>query len=324
MREILISDTIDKDFFAMRRLNLDHLHAFGEVVATGGFSAAAQRLNLTQPAVSLQIRQLEQRLGVALIERAGRRAAPTAAGRDLLTHMQAIDGAVAGATEAMAAHASGIAGRVRLGTGATACIYLLPSVLRRLRRRFPRLEIVVSTGNTPDMLRAIEENAIDLGLVTLPAAGRALQVTPLIEDEMVAIAAAEDRRLPTKVTPAALAQAPVVLYEPGANTRRVVDDWFLAAGHSLKPAMQLGSVEAIKQLVGAGLGLGLLPRMAVASWAGRGPLIVRSLTPRLYRGLGLVIRRDKPPSRALREVVVALQRLSSGETRFASSGRRTG
>ena len=293
----------------MRSLNLDHLRAFGEVVAAGGFSAAAARLNLTQPAVSLQVRQLEQRLGVELIERVGRRATPTAAGRELLAHMRAIEGAVAEATEAMAAHATGVAGRVRLGTGATACIYLLPPVLRRLRKRFPGLEIVVSTGNTPDMLRAIEENAIDLGLVTLPAAGRALQVTPLVEDEMVAIAGPEERRLPARVTPAALAELPLVLYEPGANTRRVVDDWFMAAGLSLKPAMQLGSVEAIKQLVGAGLGLGLLPRMAVADRASRGGLAVRSLTPRLDRQLGLVLRRDKPQSRALREVLAALHRL---------------
>lgn len=293
----------------MRGLNLDHLRAFAEVVAAGGFSAAALRLNLTQPAVSLQVRQLEQRLGIELVERAGRRATPTAAGRELLIHMRAIDGAVAGAIEAMSAHASGIAGRIRLGTGATACIYLLPPVLRRLRRRFPGLEIVVSTGNTPDMLRAIEENALDLGLVTLPAAGRALQVTPLVEDEMVAVTGPDDRPLPAKVTPAILAERPVVLYEPGANTRRVIDDWFLAAGLSLKPAMQLGSVEAIKQLVGAGLGMGLLPRMAVAQPTSRGTLSVRSLSPRLHRRLGLVMRRDKPQSRALGEVLAALQRL---------------
>ncbi|WP_119421612.1 LysR family transcriptional regulator [Desertibaculum subflavum] len=294
----------------MRSLNLDHLRAFGEVVATGGFSAAAARLNLTQPAVSLQVRQLERRLGVELVERTGRRATPTAAGRELLAHIRSIDGAVAGAMEAMAAHATGVAGRVRLGTGATACIYLLPTVLRRLRKRYPGLEIVVGTGNTPDMLRAIEENTLDLGLVTLPAAGRALQVTPLLRDEMVAIAAPGDRRLPAKVTAAALATQPVVLYEPGAHTRRVVDDWFLAAGQSLKPAMQLGSVEAIKQLVGAGLGLGLLPRMAVAQMASRGPLAVRPLAPRLYRELGLVVRRDKPSSRGLAEVIRALGRMA--------------
>ncbi len=171
----------------MRGLNLDQLHTFASVIELGGFSAAAQRLNLTQPAVSLQIRQLERRLGVRLVERVGRRATATAAGQDLLDHVRRIEAAVAGAVDAMAYHATGTVGRVRLGTGGTACIYLLPPILRDLRRRYPTLEIVVSTGNTADMLKAIEANSIDVGLVTLPAAGRMLQVTPVLDDEFVAI-----------------------------------------------------------------------------------------------------------------------------------------
>src|SRR5205807_3345447 len=126
----------------MRRLSLDHLQTLSDVVELGSFSAAARRLNLTQPAVSLQIKQLEGRLGVRLIERIGRRAHPTAAGRDLLDHVKRVRAAVAGALDAMACHREGGISRVRLGTGATACIYLLPPVLRELRGRFPSLEIV--------------------------------------------------------------------------------------------------------------------------------------------------------------------------------------
>src|SRR5437588_574393 len=139
----------------MRGLNLDHLRTFAAVVDQKSFSAAASRLGVTQPAVSQRVRQLEQRYGVKLIERVGRRAAPTAAGTELLSHARNIETALAAANDAMAPHARGAAGRVRLGTGATACIYLLPVALRDLRRRFPALEIVVSTGNTPDMLRAV-------------------------------------------------------------------------------------------------------------------------------------------------------------------------
>src|SRR5271156_1820858 len=106
----------------MRALNLDQLAAFAAVVELGSFSAAAARLNLTQPAISFQIRQLERRLGLRLVERIGRRARPTAAGLDLLPHIRQIDAAVAGAIKAMTYHTQGIAGRVRLGTGATACI----------------------------------------------------------------------------------------------------------------------------------------------------------------------------------------------------------
>ncbi|HMG49587.1 MAG TPA: LysR family transcriptional regulator [Inquilinus sp.] len=289
----------------MRGLNLDQLRTFCEVIQASSFSAAAARLNLTQPAVSLQIRQLEAKLGVRLIERVGRRATPTAAGADLLAYAGQIEAAVATAVEAMAEHATGAIGRVRLGTGATACIYLLPPVLRALRRRLPSLEIVVSTGNTSGILQLLEENAIDIGLVTLPAPGRAFQVTPLLEEEFLAVVPAEADDLPPEVTPAVLAHRPVVLYEPGGQTRRIVDDWFAAAGISLKPVMALGSVEAIKQLVGAGLGCAVLPGMAVPADETR--LVAHPLSPRLHRQLGLVLRRDKPLTRGLRETIAALQ-----------------
>ena len=290
----------------MRGLNLDQLRTFATVVEQKSFSAAAARLGVTQPAVSLQVRQLEKRFGVKLVERVGRRAAPTAAGADLLTHARDVEAALAAASEAMAPHVAGAAGRVRLGTGATACIYLLPPLLRDLRRRFPALEIVVSTGNTPDMLRAIDENRIDVALVTLPAAGRMLDVRPVLDDEFVVVAP-RGTKLPREMTAAELAKLPLVQYEPGANTRRVVDDWALRAGRPLKAVMELGSVEAMKELVGAGLGCSVLPRMSL-----RGkhePFVVRSLKPRLYRKLALVLRRDKPLTRGLRELVRAITAL---------------
>ena len=122
----------------MRGFNLDQLGTFVEVIERGSFSAAADRLDLTQPAVSLQVRQLEKRLGVRLIERVGRRARPTPAGGELLVHARHIAEAVAAAQESLAPYASGAIGRVRIGSGATACIHFLPSVLRDLRQRICR------------------------------------------------------------------------------------------------------------------------------------------------------------------------------------------
>src|SRR5690606_12777855 len=116
----------------MRGLNLDHLRIFLDVIELGSFSAAADKHGLTQPAVSLQVRQLERRYGLRLAERS------------------------------MQAHSAQVVGRVRLGTGATACTYLLPPLLADLRRRFPALEIVASTGNTADVLRGIEANTLDI------------------------------------------------------------------------------------------------------------------------------------------------------------------
>ena len=200
----------------MRGLNLDHLRMFAQVAELGSFSAAAERNGVTQPAVSLQVRQLERRYGLKLVERVGRRARPTAAGLELLTHIRAIDATLAQAEQAMTAHASQVSGRLRLGTGATACTYLLPPLLADLRRRFPALEVVASTGNTADMLRGLENNALDIGLVTMPAPGRMFQVEPLREDEFVAIFPAHGPiPVPASATPQALAALPLVLFEPG-------------------------------------------------------------------------------------------------------------
>jgi len=292
----------------LRTINLEHFRTFAAVIERRSFSAAAALLGISQPAVSQQIRQLESRFGVKLIERVGRRATPTAAGTELLAHGRGIAAAAAAAADAMVPHATGTAGRVRIGTGATACIYLLPPMLRDLRRRFPSLEIVVSTGNTPEILRAVEENRIDVALVTLPAAGRMFDVRPVVDDEFVVIGA-KGMRLPREVTAAELARLPLMLYEPGATTRRLIDEWSMAAGVAFQPIMELGSVEAMKELIGAGLGCGVLPRMALRRQDAPAPFIVRSLRPRLKRTLGLVLRRDKPLSKGLRETIRAVMAL---------------
>lgn len=294
----------------MRGLNLDHVRAFTEVARLGTFSGAAEQLNLTQPAISQQIAQLEKRLGVILIERLGRRATPTAAGLELLDHAAQIDGAVAAALERLSRHRSGEVGRVRLGTGATAAIYRLPPMLRRLRQRLPSLEITIATGNTSDVVKAVQDNALDVALVTLPAGGRNLQVTPLLDDEFVAVTARDGLKLPARVTPDVMAHLPMIMFEPGGQTRLVTDQWFFQGGVELKPNMALGSVEAIKRLVGVGLGCAILPAVALKEPGDRGRLIVRRLSPRLYRKLAIVVRRDKVLQRGLRETVRALHELA--------------
>ncbi|MCE5243073.1 MAG: LysR family transcriptional regulator [Syntrophobacteraceae bacterium] len=319
----------------MRGLNLDHLQTLADVLELGSFSAAARRLNLTQPAVSLQVKQLEARLGIHLVERVGKRAHPTAAALDLLKHIQAIREAVNDAELAMVYHREGGIARVRLGTGSTACIYLLPAVLHDLRYRFPFIEITVHTGNSPDILRSLEENTLDVALITLPAPGKMFEILSTFDDELVALFPGEFPQIPEEVTPSALCDLPLLSYESGGNTRKVVDGWFLRGGLSPKPIMELGSVEAIKRLVHAGLGCAVLPYLAMEGGPDektgsepvarraelRSPpgtatgddlrhgLFVRSLTPRLYRRLGVVIRRDKPLGPGLREVVRALTSL---------------
>ena len=295
----------------MQRLNLNHLHTFALVIQQGSFSGAAELQGLTQPAVSLQIRQLETRLNLKLIERVGKRIKPTSAGNTLLEHIGRINAVVDDALLDLSSHAQGIAGQIAIGTGATACIHLLPPILQTLRRQFPALDVRVSTGNTDGILRAVEENRLDLALVTLPAAGRSLSISPLLEDEFVAIFSAEQPELPHKVTPASLTSLPLVVFEAGSGTRMLIDEWYLQAGLRVKPVMELGSIEAIKEMVAAGLGYSIVPAMSVAATHHRRGLRVESLQPPLTRTLGIALRQDKPVGKALRQVLDALQTLSS-------------
>jgi len=295
----------------MTSLNLDQLRTFADVVASGSFSATAARHNVSQPAVSFQVKQLEKRLGVRLIERIGRKAMPTAAGSELLEHAARIHSEVEATLEAMARHAGGMIGRVRIGTGATACIFLLPPLLRELRERFPDLEITVTTGNTPEIVKAVEENTLDIALVTMPVSSRILAVEIILDDEFMLVSP-PGARLPKRMTPELLTGLPLILFEPSGNTRRLVDHWLAENGIvQTDPVMSLGSVEAIKELVGAGLGHAILPAMALQGSAAHPSLVLRPLLPRLSRELAVVLRRDKVLHRGLREVAASLRHAGS-------------
>jgi DNA-binding transcriptional LysR family regulator len=289
-------------------LSLAHLWTLSEVARHGSFSRAAATLHLSQPAVSLHVRQLEERLGLPLLDRVGKRAFPTRAGEALLAHAARAFAEIEAARQSIERMRGVVSGRVRLGTGATASIYLLPPVLRRLRARYPELELVVVTGNAPEMAAAVTRNELDLAIVTLPVRARELTVSLLFTDPLVAIAPAERawrRRAP--LTPAELGRHPLILYERGGTIRRVIDDWFRRAGVSPRIAMELGNAEAIKKLVSAGLGLSVSSAISIREEVAGGQLRAIRLDPPLARRLGLLRRRDKPPSPALEVIVAALE-----------------
>lgn len=294
--------------------SLDQLRTFVLVVETGSFSSAAQHLELSQPAVSLQIKELERRLSARLIERVGRRAVATPAGATLLGYARKILDLSDEAADAVTGTAEGLHGTVRLGTGATACLHFFPPLLRRLRREHPDLQVMVSTGNTADLVRKVELNELDFGLVTLPAAGRALNIEPVLQDPFVLIAPASDD-LPATVSAKLLGQLPLIQFEPGANTRRLVDDWLSPRGGG-RPVMELGSVETIKEMVRAGLGYSVIPQMAMRTQGDRG-LQVRPLSPALTRSLGLVMRQDKPLTRGMQTLIQAIRQSAGAATRAA-------
>jgi DNA-binding transcriptional LysR family regulator len=296
----------------MTTLNLGHLTTFRLVIQRGSFSAAADVLGISQPAVSLHIRQLEQFLQTRLVERTGRGIKATAAGQALLVHGERIEQAVDETLRSVSEFSHDVSGTVTLGTGATACIHLLPPLLQQLRSDYPLLRVGVTTGNTIDIVRAIEENRLDMGLVTLPVSGRALDVMPVMDEEFVFIASLEQQAMFTDLRPDALHTQPLIAFESGSGTRALIDGWFEASGLTIAPAMQLGSIEAIKRMVRSGLGYSIVPKMAVKQRADREGLCVSSLSPVLQRQLAVVMRQDKILSKGISGIIRILQRHPQG------------
>lgn len=290
-------------------MNPAHVRTLAEIARRGSFSRAAHALGLSQPAVSHHVRHLETSTGQRLLERVGRRAFPTSAGEILLAHAARAFGELEAARERLARLRGVVAGRVRVGTGATAATYLLPPLLGRLRARHPDLELSVVTGNSADMAAAVAAGDLDVAIVTLPAGGRGLVVAPVLVDPLVAIAPPATARRRAPLTPESLGRQPLILYERGGTIRRVIDGWFRAGGVAPRVAMELGNGEAIKRLVAAGLGFSVVPAMAVAEERRRRTLTTAALAPSLARRLGVIRRRHEPPAPALATFLAGVQTL---------------
>jgi DNA-binding transcriptional LysR family regulator len=295
----------------MRNLNLDHLRALVTVIELGSFSAAARRLNLTQPAISAQIRELEQRLGVSLIERVGKTARATAAGLEMLPHADVL---LAGADRALAAmrgYRAGHAGRVHVATGPTALRYLLPPVVLRLRETHPDIELVLTTGTTQEIAERLLANTADLGLTSLPVDDGRFIVAPVRIDQMLAIFPATEAHIPEVVSAQEVARRPLILEYQRGSQPTPSRTWLEAAGVDAKPALQFDSITDIKDAVSAGLGMAIVPAPAITHAPPTNSFVARPLDPPLKRTLALIRRRDKPVDPVLRAVLDAIMTLKN-------------
>ncbi|MBV9588768.1 MAG: LysR family transcriptional regulator [Hyphomicrobiales bacterium] len=309
----------------MRSLNLDQLRTLIEVAALGNFSAAARRLNLTQPAVSLHIRELEHRFGVRLIERMGSRAYATSPGRELVERASRILVECDGTDAAMRRFHDGWIGTVHIGTTLTALTYQLPPILKKLRREHPGIDLLVTNMPTRDSVENVMKNAIDLALVTLPVKAARLRVTPLRAESLVAIFPSGQADIPDEVTPDYVARQSLVLEHSRGAVHALVTQWLAKHLPLQRTPMHIGTVEAMKRIVASNLGMSIVPDVAVAD---SGPdLVVRPLKPRLPCTLALVEHRNKPRDLALDLVRAALLELKDLEADAAhasvDSGRDT-
>ena len=284
----------------MRSLNLDQLRTLTEVVGLGSFSAAARRLNLSQPAISQHIRELELRFGVRLIERMGKRAQATAPGRELIEHAGRLFRECDATNTTMRRFRDGWLGTVHIGTTLTALTYELPPILKKLREEYPSIDLLVTNMPTRDSVDGIMKDTIDLALVTLPVKATRLKITPLRPEKLVAIFPAGMRNLPQEVTPEYVAQCPLVLEHTRGAVYALVMHWLSKQLPLARTPMHLSTVEAIKSVVASNLGMSIVPDVAVGG--SERDFIIRPLRPEQPCTLALIERRGKPRD-AAREIV---------------------
>ena len=292
------------------------LQVFHTVAELKSFTRAGQRLHMTQPAVTFQIRQLEEHFNTRLFDREHNRIELTAAGRRveeyagrILALYSEMEGALRELTDDMA-------GTLMLGASMTIAEYDLPRLLVRFKQQFPEVNINLLMANTDGIVQMVVENRIDLGLVEGPVHNRSLAVRRYDVDKLVVAlppghALADEPRIPFK----ALRGVPLILREEGSGTREVFLDHAHAAGFGLDDfdvVMELGSPEAIKGAVGAGLGITIISIATLRKEIELGTLMAVDLDPPVERPFSFVHQKQKFRVPAVEELL-----------RFATSRRNT-
>jgi DNA-binding transcriptional LysR family regulator len=242
-------------------MEIRQLRALQAIAETHTFTAAAGRVHVTQAAISMQIRQLEEEVGAPLFVRTPRRCVLTHAGEILLERAQRILREHDAALEEMAELAGATRGRLRLGSASVMFSSdPLPRLLKDLRKRHPQADVSVVSGTSEALVRQILAGELDLAFVSLPVEARGVQTELLLADELIAIAHPKHPLAGQRVISAfALAGEPLILGERGGNTRRLIDGFFAEAGLRPKVVMELSRVASIKRMVEAGLGVGIVP-----------------------------------------------------------------
>ena len=245
-------------------MNPEHLRTFLAVTRHMNFTRAAEERFLSQPAVSRQVKQLSDELGTPLFEMVGRALHLTDAGRTLVPLAEEILGCIERAAEAVGMHKRATRGRLRIGASSTPGIYLLPSLLGRLHRAYPLVELHYTVDDSLRVERKLVRNELDLGFIGARPSRPSLRVEHFIEDEIVCFASPSHplARQP-RVEPASLSQQLWITRKRGSATRRLFDEWLAGVGVTMGQTIEIDSPEAIKMLVAAGVGISFLSRFGL-------------------------------------------------------------
>ncbi|KNC90248.1 DNA-binding transcriptional regulator YeiE [Trabulsiella odontotermitis] len=277
-------------------ITLRQLDVFAEVLKSGSTTQASQMLALSQSAVSAALTDLEGQLGVQLFDRVGKRLVVNEHGRLLYPRALAL---LEQAMEIEQLFREDN-GAIRVAASSTIGNYILPEVIARYRRDFPDLPLELSVGNSQDVINAVADFRVDIGLIEGPCHAAEIVAEPWLEDELVVFAAPDSPLLEGKVTLARLASAPWILREKGSGTRELVDYLLLSHLPEFHLGMELGNSEAIKHAVRHGLGISCLSRRVIAEQLENGSLKELSVPlPRLTRTLWRIHHRQKHISNAL-------------------------
>lgn len=304
-----------------RRISFRQLETFAEVARHGSFTRAAEALHLTQPAVSIQIRQISDTIGMQLFEQRGREIAPTAAGEELLTTVRNLDDAWNRFESAIDALKGFRRGKVRVGLVTTAK-HFLPRLLGAFWQRYPNIALELEIANRDTIVDRLLANRDDLYVMSYPPDRVDVVSLPFLDNEHVVLAPAAHWAVGRRVTLAELAGEHFLLREAGSGSRHVIDRYLRETGIALNVRLSLASSEAIRELVAAGMGLAVLSRHALGDIPAGGGLAVLDVAGFPLRNQWCVVHlRDKVlslPAQAL------LDDLLQGTARPARPARRAG
>ncbi|KID05998.2 DNA-binding transcriptional regulator YeiE [Hafnia alvei] len=277
-------------------ITLRQLEVFTEVLKCGSTTQASSALSLSQSAVSAALSDLETQLSVRLFDRVGKRLVVNEHGRLLYPKAMALL-EQAGEIEHLF---QSEAGALRIAASSTIGNYILPKMIAGYRRDFPAVPLELNVGNSRDVINAVADFRVDLGLIEGPCHMPDLLTQTWQQDELVVFAAPDHPLLQAPVTLDALAQAPWILREAGSGTREVVEHILLSHLPHFDLVMELGNSEAIKHAVRYGIGISCLSRRVIEEQLQTGVLVeVPVPLPRLNRALYLIHHRQKHMSKAL-------------------------
>ena len=256
-------------------MEIRQLRAFVAIAESGTFTAGALRVHVTQAAISMQIRQLENEIGAKVFVRAPRHVILTEAGEQLLRRARHILREHDAALDEIAELAGAERGRLRIGSASAMVLTeQLPSILKELRKQHPAADIAVTSGTSEVLVDQILAGEVDVAFVSLPVDVRGIKTERLSQDQLVAIASPRHKLAKQRTISAyTLAGERLILGERGGNTRRLIDQFFAQAGVTLRVAMELSRQQAIKRMVEEDMGVGIVPLQSVKEEVEKGKLI---------------------------------------------------